>query len=320
MRRNNINKLFFKTFISVLYFFIILFFGCDNSDKIQSYSQKAEKIFYHDTINVSTVSAVIKNDILMMQPFTNYLTEKFRYNNKQIYFRLTIVPSLNELIELVKSSKNIIYIDSPYPTLYVHKNIELNPQLIHWKENTEYYYSVFFTKKEHGYRSLSDLKGKVVGFDEKYSTSGYFLPIVQLLESNLETIELKSSESMVPNDKIGYIFTTDDENTMFWVLNDKVDAGATDIISFNKYSGVRKNELEIISSSIKVPRQIVSYKNNMNDELIVSINNFLINMESSVEGKKALKEFYSTKKFTKLNKEEFQELDNTCSIYFDRIN
>ncbi len=82
------------------------------------------------------------------------------------------------------------------------------------------YYSVGFARKDSGVASLDDMKGKVFGFGDPNSTSGYLIPSIEIPEATGATMD--------SGDYFGEVkFTGGHEQTIVAVFNGDIDAGVT---------------------------------------------------------------------------------------------
>ncbi|TKZ22149.1 phosphonate ABC transporter substrate-binding protein [Shimia litoralis] len=82
------------------------------------------------------------------------------------------------------------------------------------------YYSVGFARKDSGVASLDDMKGKVFGFGDPNSTSGFLIPSIEIPEA--------TGATMTSGDYFGEVkFTGGHEQTIVAVSNGDVDAGVT---------------------------------------------------------------------------------------------
>ena len=163
------------------------------------------------TIVLGDISSNPAKKITRYQPMADYLAEnlqEFGIGRGDV----KIAPNLDTMSEWLAGGEVDIYFDSPYPAMIVSANSGSKLLLRRWKGGQSEYYGVFLTMTDSGINTLEDLKGKIIAFDDPYSTSGYFLPLVRLAESGFQTIEIKSDNASVPPDKIGYIFTGDDAN------------------------------------------------------------------------------------------------------------
>ncbi len=82
------------------------------------------------------------------------------------------------------------------------------------------YHSIGFARKDSGISSLADVKGKVFGFGDPNSTSGYLIPAVE--------IPVETGGTMESGNFFGEVkFTGGHEQTIVAVANGDVDAGVT---------------------------------------------------------------------------------------------
>ncbi len=82
------------------------------------------------------------------------------------------------------------------------------------------YHSIGFARRESGIGSLEDMQGKVFGFGDPNSTSGYLIPSIEIPEETGSTME--------SGDYFGEVtFTGGHEQTIVAVFNGDIDGGVT---------------------------------------------------------------------------------------------
>lgn len=110
---------------------------------------------------------------------------------------------------------------SSYAAVHIADKTAVSPVLIKVNvDGSTGYYSVGFARIDSGMKSLEDLKGKVFGFGDPNSTSGYLIPSVE--------IPGQIGATMESGDYFGEVkFTGGHEQTIVAVNNGDVDAGVT---------------------------------------------------------------------------------------------
>lgn len=248
------------------------------------------------TLVIADVSNNPAKKIKRFQPMADYLAA----NLKQFGFgvgEVKVASDLDTITSWIKSGEVDIYFDSPYPAMMISDKTGAQPILRRWKGGQPDYYTVIFTTNDRGIKSLADLKGKMIGFDEVSSTTGYLLPMANLLKAGLKPVEKSPTNGVVEADEVGYVFSDDDENTIQWVINGKVAAGAVDINSFLEIPEESRKAMTILKESEKVARHVVMVKPGMDPKQVEAIKAALMGMDKTPEGKTILKEFEETAKF-----------------------
>lgn len=151
--------------------------------------------------------------------------------------------------------------------------------------------------------------------DENFSTSGYLLPAAILKEQDLVLSEKTSLTAQVKPDEVGYIFSGDDDNTVQWIISDRVAAGAIDYPSFvADLPDDVKESMIILGESEMVPRAVVSVRADLDSDLIQGIESSLLGMEESEEGVAVLQSM-KTAKFDHFPEGIDSTMDRLRSIY-----
>lgn len=247
-------------------------------------------------INVGSISVEAAAEIKKFLPLASYLAKELQSEGID-QGKVVVAKTVSQMAALLREGKVDIFIDSPFPTLAVSQLSGSKLLLRRWKKGQGEYHSVIFTRKDSEVNRLEDLKGKMIAFQDPFSTSSYFLPKTMLLQKGLKlALKTDSSESVAPGE-VGYLFSIADENIMLWVLRKKVVAGALDDLAYEKEAKSSLNSLKVIEKSNPVPRHIVSYRADLPLKLVARIKEILTGMDQSEEGKKALRDFEGTSKF-----------------------
>ena len=120
-----------------------------------------------------------------------------------------------------------------------------------------------------------------------------------LLEKGFRLALKRQGIDHVKPDEVGYIFSQSDSQTIFFVLNGVVAAGATDN---QKYLTSAKNldSFKILHETVSFSRQIVSHRADLPAKLVLRVKEILLNMHQTEDGRQVLQDFESTSKFEEI--------------------
>lgn len=258
-------------------------------------------------INIGSVSTEPAAEIKKFLPIANYLRRELQSEGID-QGKVVVAKNISQMATLLQEGKVDLYIDSPFPSLVASHLSGSKIFLRRWKKGAAEYRSVIFARKDSGVNRLEDLKGKMLAFQDSFSSTAYFLPKLVLLQRGLKlSAKTDPTEAVAPGE-VGYVFSQADENTMMWVLRKKVIAGATDEQTYEKEARTSLDSLQVIERSYALPRHIVSYRADLPPKLLAKIREILIGMDQTEEGRKVLKAFENTTKFDELPEQSMAPL------------
>ncbi|MCG8334622.1 MAG: phosphate/phosphite/phosphonate ABC transporter substrate-binding protein [Proteobacteria bacterium] len=260
------------------------------------------------TLILVSIGKDISKKIKSRQPFVNYLAKHLRSEGIE-KGQVKVVEGIPQVASMINSGEADIFVDSPFPVLMVDYLADIKYPLRRWKRGVAEYSSIIFTRKDSGIRKLEDLKGNMISFEERFSTSGYFLPKSLLLDRKL-TLKLKRSlNAPVSSDEIGYIFSEGDETTMVWVLRKRIQAGAIDRPNFFEDARDQVSHLHILYQTEPVPRNLFAHRSNLDKKLISKMKAVLLKMDQTREGREILTSYQKTRKFDNVPSKSIAVLD-----------
>lgn len=210
--------------------------------------------------------------------------------------RVRVATSTEEMIQLLASGDVDLYFDSTYPATLVSDAAGARIILRRWRFGVEEYQSVIFASRASGITSLDGLPGHMVAMDAPYSTSGFVLPSVLLIEDGYELAGKERYDEPVAEDEIGFVFSYDDENTLQWVLNGFTAAGVTDDFHFDvDFPRDAADQLVELGRTESTPRQVAVIRSGLDEELVQAIVRVLTTMHETEAGAAALEPFQTTK-------------------------
>ena len=229
------------------------------------------------------------------QPLADYLASQLgEYGITEGQVR--IVTSTDEMVDLLAKGEVDLYFDSTYPATLISDAAGAKIILRRWRFGVEQYQGVIFASKASGITSIDQLPGHMVAMDAPYSTSGFLLPSVHLLENGLTLTGKTNYEDPVADGEIGFVFSYDDENTLQWVLSGFTDAGVTDDYNFDTaFPEEARAQLVELARTEYTPRQVAVIRSGLDEELVQAIIQVLTTMHETEAGAAALEPFQTTR-------------------------
>ncbi len=247
------------------------------------------------TLIISTISNNPTRVQKQFRPLALYLSEQLK-NTEYDKVEVLSLDSTSKMISALKKGAVDLYFDSPFIALDIASKSSSEIFLLQRKNNQTDYRSIIFSRKDKNISSLTDLINKTIVFKQDYSTSSYLLPKAALEKKGYNLVKYNKKSLAIKN-KINYVFSKSDQNTMFWILRNKHDAGSMSLNKFKKLAGKHRNKLNILFKTITVPRYVVSHRENFSPLAIEKIKQILIAMNKNPDGKKALHALEKTARF-----------------------
>jgi len=250
-------------------------------------------------LTFGSVSLSPASEFEVFRPFANYVASQLG----EVGIgrgRVVVVDSLSKMVEELEQGRVDVFVDSPFPVGFVQQRVDLIVSLRRWKWGSDDYRSVVFTRADSGVKSIEDLTGEIIAFGQPFSTSGFLMPKAALASSGLNLVNYQDAAASIPSDRVGYVFSNDAENTLFWVLKKKVAAGAVNKDYFEELAGIRIGDLRIIHTTEAVPRNLVCVRGNLDPNVVTALEELLLGLDRDERGRSVLNEFEKTTKFDRL--------------------
>jgi len=261
----------------------------------------AAKTLYYGAISTNPKKTVAK-----AQPFADYLASalaEYGYRDAKVM----VAQSEPQMRRWLQQGK----VDILSETLFSASDL-MNRKLVdvvglRWKKGVREYHSMFYTRKDSGIQSLSDLNGHIVVFEDKGSTSAFFEPAAQMLDAGLTLVKLSSLRDQAMADEVGYIFANEvshaggEVNMWTWVYNGIVAASAFSNLDWDREIPPRQREkLAVIAESKPVPRSLMLIRSSLADDVHRALTVAMFEAHNSNAGANALDRYRSTTKIEPL--------------------
>ena len=159
-----------------------------------------------------------------------------------------------------------------------------------WLDGTSTYYGMVFTRKDSGIKDAANMKGKRFAFVDMATTAGWLLPLHFFHDIGINDFRVWFAETY---------FTGTHEDAIYDVLDGKADIGAAKNTVFYRLAGNDPrllNDLEILTTSPKVPANALAVRKNIDSSLKTKLKDTLLQMDQDEEGRQILLKF-GAKKF-----------------------
>ena len=244
--------------------FILFLAGCQKASDTSSWQTEgkpvnidtsaADKTLILGDIDPDTPTRRIQN----IRPLADILARKLGWPETRIKVR--IAQSIDQMANMLADGRVDIYLDSAYPSLLVRRASGSEIVLLSRILGERTYNARIIAMKTPPISSVEQLKGKTIAFQERYSTSGYLLPAVRLLNSGINLQALASPAIKPAVNRVGFIFSGDEENTLALMRKRVVAAGAISSNDFESLDPVVRDELDVLAVTQRAPRKLVSLR------------------------------------------------------------
>jgi phosphate/phosphite/phosphonate ABC transporter binding protein len=269
------------------------------------------------TLTIGRVSNDPEKTHKQLKPILDYVVDKLR-DVGVVDGAIRIAKDQNEMVGYLKQGKVDWVQKGVFDALVYQKDAGVEIALRSWREQVPNYYSIIFSRKDSSVGSLKDLVGKKIAFQDKDSTSAFFVPSAVLRKAGFELVELSSPRETVPHGKIGYVFAGKELSITTWVHRGLADAGAYHNQNWQKPAdnpeGMKK-DLRIIYQGRPMPRMIEMFAKVLDPKVKTKLKQVLLHAHEDPAAADALKAYGpDTTKFDEFNGKTKDELTEAMSL------
>ncbi len=259
------------------------------------------------TLSIGTISSEPVGDIKTFTPFANYLAEEL-VDDGIDGVEVVIAPDIKQMVGMLKQKQIDLFIDSSITASIVNKMSGSEFMLRRWKKGRAEYRSVVFVAENSDIQQISDLQGKIIAFEEPFSTSGYVLPALAILQSQNVLHHLDGVSSVPVADEIGFVMAYDSETQIVWLERDLVAAAAISEDDYLEYAQNTLIPMRVLHTTPYVPYHVVVHRAGLDAGLVKRIKHVLKTAHDDRKGVDVLEQFERTAKFDEIPDDLLQEI------------
>jgi phosphonate transport system substrate-binding protein len=211
-------------------------------------------------------------------PLANYVAKATGYEGGKV----VIHDSADLVIGKLCDGSLDLVLESVYSVAQAVRSCGAVPLVVAAKGNTYRYHSVVFVRSDSPVKTLSELGGKDILFEDPTSTSGYIVPRMMIEDAGVAL--LGASEAPRPT-AVRYRFGREELNLVGWVVHGLVAAASTADLDLE---GFEDADVRVIGRSAPLPRQLIVMGPHVAKERGAKIVSTLVGMGADVATKDIL--------------------------------
>lgn len=217
-----------------------------------------------------------------------------------------VAKDINAMMREIRAGSVSIVFESAYASVELQRE-GMMPQVLAWRKGVRAYHTLFFTRRDSAVRTLDDLRGKSVVFEDPHSTSAYAIPKAELLRRGMRVVQ--AGDASNGPDAVTALFAAEELNQAFWVIRRRADAGAINNNDWEELPPVIKADLRIIHETKDLPRYIGSFHPACPAEVRQAAVAALLEMDRSEAGRRALEQASHIRRIEALTDDDRAALD-----------
>ncbi|PPU95726.1 metal-binding protein [Xanthomonas populi] len=166
------------------------------------------------------------------------------------------------------------------------------------------FHTVFFVRRDSPIQSLKQLRGHTLALQNASYTSGYLLPMLELLRNGIACDALLSPDATQVMGSVGYLMVGSKLNVAALVHKRLIDAGAfsnADWDDERHLPATFKRDFRIVHRSTQVPRAVEMVRTGLDPAVQRQLRIVLLQAASDPQAGPALKRFFATPAFHPLD-------------------
>ncbi len=173
------------------------------------------------------------------------------------------------------------------------------------------YRTIYFARRDGEVKSINKLSGHRIAFQNRTSTSAYYIPAMELLDLGMSMEILGSPFDAPTENSVGYVFARTERNIATWVHKGLVDVGAVSNLDWTNPEHVPeffKSDFVILRESAEVPRGVEMVRKDLDSVVRARLREILLGMAKDNGAAHALETYHQSLRFFDLDARDRSDL------------
>tara|TARA_R110002110_G_scaffold260260_1_gene475890 strand:+ start:73454 stop:74407 length:954 start_codon:yes stop_codon:yes gene_type:complete len=181
--------------------------------------------------------------------------------------------------------------------------------LLEWKQEIQRYRTALIVRKDSDINALADLRGRTIAFEDRGSTSGFFLPYLEIMEAGINLSPIGTGNPT--RGAVRYSFAESEVNVVASVIRGRTDAGAiseTDLADPEVMTERFKPQIKVIHLTQWVPRSVLLMRSSMDPALKSRLQEILLEMHLDEAGRRILDRYFKVGRYAVIDSQARDDL------------
>jgi len=271
----------------------------------------ARELTEPEILGVGRIARDVREHLGPLEEMAEYLTGKITGLGFKSA-RPVLARNNSEMVDFLRRGIVDVLSETPLSAVHMVKSAGATILLHERRKGRTAYSSVMFVRDDSSIRTLADLRGRRIAFEDPGSTTACLLPLAAIKQAGLATVPLDDAMSPPVPDAVGYFFTLSESSIATAVVRRVADAGA---LSDEEWRTLQRKQpdaasaLRLIHTSDPVPRAFVLAGPALSAEQRDGLRTILLAMQDDHVGRATLHHYGKVDGFDAIDGELEKRID-----------
>lgn len=260
-------------------------------------------------LTIGRVSGNPRKHVGRLGAFGDYLVRQLK-DHGITRTEIVLKPEQSEMIAAAVREEIDLISETAFTAAELEQRGQMEIALVEWKRGLREYATAIIVRKDSDIKTLEDLRGRKISFEDSGSTSGFFLPYVEIMDAGLRLAPEKAGDAVAG--LVRYNFAGSEINVVGSVIRSRADAGAIsdeDLEDIEVVTRRFKPQLRVLHYTRSVPRSVILMRKSLDPSIKAALRNIMLEMHQTDEGRAVLRRYFKLTRFSELDAESEAAFD-----------